>query len=243
MCAVHLIGASMPRSGHHYLVRLLTAAIDREFLYCEFYQPQFSYRQEGCCQKVPCRYAGELKDGLSFQKNHDFNLDVTVVEDCRYVVQVRRPVPRLFSHFKLRVEHKQCVASAISWNKFTKEAKDYYIRFWQKWVTGSHLVIPYWRLMQNPAAELERVFSVAKYDPPVGALDRVAGYRDGFKPTRIEQSDFYDAGWANEYEAEIAERCPGFDEIFPDRSPYDHRTRSFGETLSRVGRLAMFKGR
>lgn len=63
-----LIGASIPRSGHHFLQNLLTKFFGPELHYCEFYSPG------DCCQQVPCSRRGDF--GIVFQKSHDRNMEV-----------------------------------------------------------------------------------------------------------------------------------------------------------------------
>ena len=60
---VHVIGVSIPRSGHNFAVRLLQAAIPDDLFYCEY------YGVPGCCQAVPCARRGTQP--ITFQKSHD----------------------------------------------------------------------------------------------------------------------------------------------------------------------------
>src|SRR5215208_533293 len=88
--AAHLIGVSVPRSGHNLVVRLLQALCSDDLFYCE------RYRVETCCQAVPCVRRGTRE--VSFQKSHDLELDLPRdVADAFYLIQQRAPVPAMLS--------------------------------------------------------------------------------------------------------------------------------------------------
>src|SRR5687768_10588784 len=90
LASVHLIGVSIPRSGHNLVVRLLQALFPLDLFYCEFYDVR------GCCQAVPCARRGALP--ITFQKTHDFELNVpTDVPGAVYVILHRVPVPAVLS--------------------------------------------------------------------------------------------------------------------------------------------------
>ena len=85
MGRVHLVGASIPRSGHHFLVQILQQLLGPAFAHCEFYGP------DDCCRSIPCRRFGDVQ--LFFQKNHDLDLTLPAsLEGVTYVVQYRDPV-------------------------------------------------------------------------------------------------------------------------------------------------------
>ncbi len=96
---------SLPRSGHHYLRRLLEQACGEQFSYCEGYQ------EPGCCKSNPCsvaaywRYAREHgQPHLRLLKSHDFALtDATFTPPPAMVrlIQVRKPLELLASWLEL----------------------------------------------------------------------------------------------------------------------------------------------
>src|SRR4051794_25602386 len=63
-----LLGASIPRSGHHYLQRILSHYFQDELFYCEWYTPR------DCCKHVPC--IKHLNCRITFQKSHDWDLSL-----------------------------------------------------------------------------------------------------------------------------------------------------------------------
>ena len=66
---------SFPRSGHLLLYGLLRKYFGEGFSRCEYYH---------CCQSVPC------KKGAVYQKNHDFELDLSNDPETFHIIQYRR---------------------------------------------------------------------------------------------------------------------------------------------------------
>ncbi|MBV9693198.1 MAG: hypothetical protein JO261_05815, partial [Alphaproteobacteria bacterium] len=89
-----LIGASIPRSGHHFLADMLTRYFGRELYYCESYTPA------DCCRTVPCTRRGDFR--FIYQKSHDrdFRLPADVA-DALYLIQYRHPVAETLSDREL----------------------------------------------------------------------------------------------------------------------------------------------
>ena len=89
-----LVGASLPRSGHHFLARLLRGVLGRELQYCEFYTPP------GCCKQIPC--TKRTGAAVIYQKQHDRQGEVPQdLADALYVVQHRHPLPQALSDREL----------------------------------------------------------------------------------------------------------------------------------------------
>ncbi|MFN5161723.1 MAG: hypothetical protein ACK55H_03565 [Cyanobacteriota bacterium] len=96
---------SLPRTGHHYLRRLLETTHHDGFTYCEYYQ------EPGCCKRSPClaeaywSHAREQGiDHLRLVKSHDFQLDDPIYEPPAGVVrlvQIRQPLDLLASWIEL----------------------------------------------------------------------------------------------------------------------------------------------
>src|ERR1700742_346449 len=89
-----LIGASIPRSGHHFLADMMTGYFGPDLYYCEFYTtPQ-------CCKAAPCAKRGRFS--TIYQKSHDraFTLPADVA-DALYLIQYRHPVPEALSDREL----------------------------------------------------------------------------------------------------------------------------------------------
>lgn len=103
---------SLPRSGHHFLKRLLEQALGQDFSYCE------GYEEPGCCQKSPCsatsywHYArANHRPHLRLVKSHDFSLrDVKFapMNGMIRLIQIRKPFDLLASWLELRqLAHNQ----------------------------------------------------------------------------------------------------------------------------------------
>lgn len=97
---------SLPRSGHHFLKKVLQHAWGGDFSYCEGYQ------EPGCCKASPCsvmaywHFAREHRSAhLRLLKSHDFSLsDATFAPPLGMVrlIQVRRPFDLLVSWLELQ---------------------------------------------------------------------------------------------------------------------------------------------
>lgn len=144
----HLIGVSIPRSGHHFLVDLLRTLFGEDIRYCEF------YAEENCCRTVPClRAAGAT---LFFQKHHDLDLDLPAgIDGVRYVVQVRDPVMSTLSdrEHTARLEGEARAADRDEYLVWLGRKAAYYERFFEKWVVPSapdRTIIDYDDLVAQP---------------------------------------------------------------------------------------------
>lgn len=177
--AHHWIGVSIPRSGHHYLARLVQDVLGDGLRYCEFYTPL------DCCHQMPCGRRGAAR--VIFQKNHDFDLTLDAGRsDCLYVVQTRAPLLEAMSDRELaeavRPELRGDVDELAIW--LGKKAV-YYEGFHRKWMAvgaANAIHISYETLMQDPAGVLQALFTRAGLcvDPEAiaTAVARQAGRRD-----------------------------------------------------------------
>lgn len=151
-----LVGVSMPRSGHHYLEKLLRAAYGARLHYCEF------YTAIGCCGTIPCQLTDSGVE-LIYQKNHDFDLAVPAdLRGVTYVVQYREPVLAALSdrEYYERIEDRVLAADRDHLMVWLGMRAAYYIRFLEKWVVApppGTLVVPYSDLLAVPAAVLEAI--------------------------------------------------------------------------------------
>src|ERR1041385_1979169 len=85
-----LLGASIPRSVHHYLQRTLSRYFKSEIFYCEWYTPS------DCCKQVPCTSRRDCR--VTYQKSHDWDFSLpSNIADALYLVQFRHPVPEALS--------------------------------------------------------------------------------------------------------------------------------------------------
>ena len=163
----HILGVSMPRSGHHYLVRLLRSYFGDEMGYCEFYGPK------DCCKKIPCNKT-ILNKKLFYQKNHDHQLNLRVGSEtsCILVIQFRHPVYQVSSNFELEIKNREYLNNVMHLQYYLAISAHYYINFWRKWLEGEVLqpaiTIEYNDLVSKSMEELSKLliflgFEIDKY--------------------------------------------------------------------------------
>lgn len=97
---------SLPRSGHHFLQRILAKAAGKNFSYCEGYQ------EPGCCKKSPCGVMSYWRHAranhvphLRLVKSHDFLLKdptLPLVTGMIRLIQIRKPFDLLASWLELK---------------------------------------------------------------------------------------------------------------------------------------------
>lgn len=210
----------MPRSGHHLVHRLLLAHFGEAFGYCSFYEPWEHDSFETCCKAFPCMKAPTSGYSLFLQKSHDMQLSDPIIEEGKYLVQIRAPVPRLFSNFKLFIRHHPAKNTEAGFRSFAKTQALYYTLFWEKWVTsGVGHVMPYESLIKSPYEALTAFYRAIGISFDDGKLVRAIQTEMGrksviggsFKEANLKAHPFYDVGWAQEYTAQIARACKGFD--------------------------------
>ncbi len=133
---------TFPRSGHHWLIRLLRHALGDSMIYAE-------YHQDG----------GTLENNASFnlQKDHDFDLSTPIVPEFHHLVQIRAFDPAMASWRKLLEEEKR-----MPWglSHFKSIRRPYYDGFRKKWIEGdvpNRLIVEYEALCQHPVATLTSV--------------------------------------------------------------------------------------
>lgn len=220
MALAHILGVSIPRSGHHFLVSLLRATFGAAFRYCEF------YTADDCCRTVPCTRAGDA--GVFYQKNHDFDLTVPADrQDVIYVVQHRDPVMSLLSdrEYLATMEGESAAADHDEYVVWLGRKASYYERFFDKWLRPARprdLRISYDELSADPVQVLERLCAVCGHTIPadelVAAVARVAperaahpplsGRPQAFVPRALETSRFFDPTLLAAIESLLLERIP-----------------------------------
>ena len=172
----HVVGISMPRSGHHYLERLLRGYFGPRMGYCEFYTPP------DCCKQVPCSRAAARAAELDlfYQKNHDHALDLQLDErrvSC-LLIQYRHPVYRSASNFPLECQDRPYLDTEAHLQYWLALEADYYVRFWKKWITpspdaGTRVLLQYESLLRDPFEALTRVMKALDMIVDVPKLGRV----------------------------------------------------------------------
>lgn len=173
---------SFPRSGHHYLERLLSRVFSDGFIYCSYY---------GHCHGTEC----DIKD-VNFVKNHDFSLSWPVT-DYPHIVQYRHPVEAwastLFQQIAVSLSLKNGDEHCLNLNEetaenFGRKALDSelpyggirFINYWkgfvERWVfaplTTQVLLVSYSDLISKPHKTLDSVVPLFTTCRPTAACKR-----------------------------------------------------------------------
>jgi hypothetical protein len=221
-----LIGASIPRSGHHFLQTLLSHYFGDEMFYCEFYS------RKDCCRNVPCTRRGTHI--LTYQKSHDRKGEVRKdIEDALYVIQYREPVGEAVSDRELdMIDHvgRRSVNYRMSndyyvWWLALKAV--YYRDFHDKWFAprlGNAIYLDYASLSADPAAAISDIARGATGSADDGriarAVDEAASTRAGvgrrkaepgvYVPRKVEDSPYFDRDLLTVFEDYVLDRCPNY---------------------------------
>ena len=155
---------SIPRSGHHYLVKLLRGYFNakstntKRMAYCEYYH---------CCQTRPCSMydsnSASSVGKIHLHKSHDeylrrydenYEPPLEVSNQVKHLVQIRHPIPSVISDFlminsklrKRRLIEDQInnkgraksdptpVSNSVNWSHFSIRELEYRKRFMEKWI-------------------------------------------------------------------------------------------------------------
>lgn len=214
-----LMGVSIPRSGHHFLVDLLRALLRDDFRHCEF------YAADDCCRRVPCTRHFDAR--IFYQKHHDLDLQLpTDLAGVRYVVQVRDPVMSTLSdreHIALR-EGEARATDRDEYLVWLGQKACYYERFFEKWVLpgdGERMVVEYDDLVAQTAHVLRRITTACGVDVDddriMDAVAAVAGVRALDRPGPVEPftrrtlptSRFLDPALLPAFESLLLDRIAG----------------------------------
>ena len=176
-------GVSLPRSGHNLLVSHLQKYFDSSsfcpdyrhtllpflaksktrrtslandtrhtFHYCEFY---YSCRSHPCCNA-----------NNTFQKSHDFDLNLPIDPAMKYIIQTRDRLGLLISWFELRLQKQRECDSPEGFEEFVRRNCQYIDGFQRKWLDGrlsNCLRLDYDDYLRRPAELLADV--VLFFDP------------------------------------------------------------------------------
>ncbi len=213
---MNLLSVSVPRSGHHYLVRLLLAVAGRSATYCEFYEIA------GCCRTIPC---SRQVSPIRLQKNHDFDLTLpTDLPGVRYLVQYRDPVPGALSDRELyAAELGETLASERHHLMLWLAARALWLEdFHAKWIdpgVPDAFVLRYEALVADGEATLRallRWLELPVQEHEVAAALSAEAKRSGQYgekhyqgPRQLSGSRFYDAELFAIFETLVADRVAG----------------------------------
>jgi len=222
-----LVGASIPRSGHHFLVHLLRGALADRLHYCE------RYGVDRCCAAIPCQKPAA--DQLAFLKCHDFDdeLDSTR-RDVRFVVQYRNAVEAVLSDRELFVARNGSRFTDVpgQYDYWLGLRAHYMIRFAGKWLRrprDHHFLLDYRDLIAEPAKCVRdllafcdvacdeasiREAALARMPLRDNPVDGTQGWSVGaYVPRKVETSRFFDGPLLSQFEAIIADAAPELAEV------------------------------
>ena len=141
---------SFPRSGQHLVEKMLKFICkehDVEFTYCEFYT---------CCNSLPC------KKGKEFSKNHDFDLNLEVNNDIKYVCLYREDIIlQLEAYYRFSIGQTKIKYKYKDLLKFIKDKSTYYNDFKSKWINNKSkniLKVEYYEILENPEKISKKIF-------------------------------------------------------------------------------------
>lgn len=218
--SVPILGASIPRSGHGHLARLMRRYYADDLRYCA------TYIIAGCCRQTPCvRTEGRP---LVFQKSHDFAFRMpTDVTGALYLIQHRHPVANAMSGAELRGKERGMkppssgLAARWKFYDFLAERLAYYKRFHDKWMVSppdNSVLIEHWRLEADPAGVLrgiDRALGRMSDETSIAETCVELAERGGrksvtYRPRRPEESQFFDRASLAAFEAAVIDQCPAF---------------------------------
>jgi hypothetical protein len=222
---VQIIGASVPRSGHHFLIRILSRSLGRRLRYCE------AYSTEGCCGAFPC----QRTEGASvvFRKSHDRQGEVPRdLAGVLYVVQYRHPVPQALSDRELNLvdtlgKPGRVMRESVEFHMLWLARQALYVRgFHDRWfgpgAPAAMHRLPYETLQAEPASAVAALLAAAGVEVRprrlAAAVEEASprrasappGAPRAYAPRRIEESTGFDPALHGAYEDWLLPRVPGF---------------------------------
>jgi hypothetical protein len=202
-----ILGKSIPRSGHHFLVRIFKGVFGARLKYCE------PYRHE-CCGALPCAKAGAAE--LALQKSHDFHLDDDAERGDPYLVQYRDPVLSTLSLAEnKREQDARFCEEREALEAFLAQKAAYYVGFAEKWLRAeraNYVLLDYDELLGDTEAAVAR--TLARLGAPAARAQIAAALVDlqarhaAYRPRSLQASRFYDEALFSVFESIILERLP-----------------------------------
>jgi hypothetical protein len=211
---VHVLGVSMPRSGHHLLEMILKNSLGDKFKYCEFYE-------NGCCKSIPCDSLDDFNDKLFFQKSHDFDLtDPIIVSGTVRVVQYRSPIPRSLSNYDLYLRNG-ATDTVGTFRRFLVDEALYFCNFYRKWLEKplpEVFLLSYEELTADPLRAVLRFFQYIKSPIDVDELSvgiaQSIGLRGRdntpFVPAQVFSHRYAKQPVLANFEQLVLSNCPGY---------------------------------
>ena len=203
---------TIPRSGHHLVIRILQKYFNNELDYCEFYT---------CCCTTPCSLFKNI------QKNHDFNLKLQYKVFNLYVIQYRNFLESAISDFNLRIKNNnfkndlefvnilkktegyidniECTKE--SWDRHLIWYSKYYVKFYKKWILNSspYIKIDYKNLINNPKTVLKKLIIYLFPDKKINEnkLDEIISDEKISAKNKIENFIFFNKNEFKKIEEKI----------------------------------------
>lgn len=216
-----IVGISMPRCGHHFVERLLRAAYDGIYDYCDF------YTRKECCKAVPCKRNASLtrqRTRVFYQKNHDVDLALPRKIDCdMMLVQYRDPLDQSLANFDNYVRVFGHSNSACCMPYFLAANAWYYIRFFRKWIDGSSndvFLLKYEELSDNPLETIREIarristpISEAKLEERAPTILRTGAAGNTFVRREYTKHRFFDKDIFAATERILFDNCKGLDYV------------------------------
>jgi tetratricopeptide (TPR) repeat protein len=216
----HIIGASIPRSGHHFLASILKEYFSNRIRYCEFYTPK------DCCKKIPCERSDNVD--LTFQKNHDFDFRLDQnLSDVIYIVQYRHPTFEAASDWELarrnNIDGEGYIPKSsthyFSW--WLANKANYYKRFYNKWfkhAPKNSIIINYDDLRDNTlsvvSSIIKELLGEVGTDKVRSAIERASPIRatmgTRFVPRELRSDSFPHVDVVGSFENYVLNKCPDF---------------------------------
>jgi len=147
---------SIPRSGQHLVARGLMWCLPDLVVYSENYQVGHRFNNN---------------PAVNIQKEHDFNLDLPMDPNYRYVVLLRGFIPSIISWWRFTVATGAVDDNEDSFRRFIEGKVDYWAKFNDKWapnatasITTCHL--RFRELRNDPAGCMRRVVKFVVRDVP-----------------------------------------------------------------------------
>jgi hypothetical protein len=141
---------SFPRSGQHLVEKILKFCCEEhsiEFTYCEFYT---------CCSSLPC------SKGKEISKNHDFELEIELNNDIKYVCLYREDIIlQLEAYYRYWIKYNGTKYKYKDLLSFVKDKTSYYNGFVNKWINNKNkniLKVEYYEILDNPEKISKKIF-------------------------------------------------------------------------------------
>lgn len=134
---------SLPRSGHHLLVRGLNILLEGQMVYSNHYESKHNLSN--------CEY-------VNVQKSHDFDMLDEVNPDLHYIIMVRENQYSAASWFDMLKTHENYSKPLTT---FIQDKQEYYSKFIQKYVKSDNIpnrkVITFYDLITNKIKVISEV--------------------------------------------------------------------------------------